>query len=360
MAIHELLQIAEQVRFLPRIAAEECVHARIETAQCAACVDACPRDAWVLDDEQLGFDESACDGCGLCVPACPSHAISNTVSITTVWFRARRVALISCERTGHTGDGVIPCVHAIGLDHLLEVYREGVRAVLYTHADCANCPRNGSGASFSRLLENMHSLLRSRAMATLAVQAYSPAEWLARREVLLSQGIADAGADTTRRSFLRDMAGKAMQQGMRSVKIPFPKMEERRMSIDQWLRSTGKDAIYPAAPVIDWDRCTACGACVKVCPNGALRQLQDPPAFVTKPGYCTACRLCEPVCEQKAVRVEEWVSCRMEVTPLKEHRCRSCGVEFFQIEVQEAGTGDQCPICRRTDWHRNLYQVMEG
>lgn len=360
MTFQDLLDTQGPAVGLPEIAGDRCVHARIETAECSRCVEACPRDAWVLDDEQLGFDESACDGCGLCVPACPSRAISNAVGVTTVWFRERRVALIGCDRTGYTGDGIVPCVHAIGLDHLLEIYREGVRTVLYTHADCAGCPRDCQGSSFPRLLKNMQALLHSRGMAGLVAKAYSPGEWLARREVLLTRGMVNAGAGTSRRSFLRDAAGKALEQGMRAVKVPLPEAEERRLSIEQWLKAVDHDAMFPAVPTIDTGRCTACGACIRVCPEGALRMVQEPPAYIVEPGHCTACGLCEPVCGQQAIHIVEWSQGRSNIIPLDPRRCRSCGVEFFQMGDQEADAQDRCPICRRTDWHSNLYQVLEG
>jgi len=44
----------------------------------AACVDACPQNA-IMKDEELGIviiDEKLCTGCGLCVEACPAKAIA--------------------------------------------------------------------------------------------------------------------------------------------------------------------------------------------------------------------------------------------------------------------------------------------
>ena len=73
--LDRLIEQAEQEWRLPEIIGERCVHAVIEQASCQACVDACPHQAWVLDDDSLGIDLGSCDGCGLCAAACPQAAI---------------------------------------------------------------------------------------------------------------------------------------------------------------------------------------------------------------------------------------------------------------------------------------------
>ena len=60
---------------LPEVVAGRCVHTILEGASCKAYVDVCPRQAWVLDEEQLGIDVDRCNGCGLCAAACPQDAI---------------------------------------------------------------------------------------------------------------------------------------------------------------------------------------------------------------------------------------------------------------------------------------------
>ncbi|HPR05596.1 MAG TPA: 4Fe-4S dicluster domain-containing protein, partial [Denitromonas sp.] len=51
----------------PDVDPGRCIHTHAEVGSCRRCVDACPAAAWMLDDEQLAIDASACDGCGLCV-----------------------------------------------------------------------------------------------------------------------------------------------------------------------------------------------------------------------------------------------------------------------------------------------------
>ena len=43
---------------------------------CEACVDECPAEAIVVENEVANVDANACVDCGSCVDVCPSDAIS--------------------------------------------------------------------------------------------------------------------------------------------------------------------------------------------------------------------------------------------------------------------------------------------
>ena len=53
-------------------------------------------------------------------------------------------------------------------------------------------------------------------------------------------------------------------------------------------------------PVIDEQKCTLCGACVKVCTENVLALEAGVLVFV-HPEQCTLCAKCESVCPENAV-----------------------------------------------------------
>ena len=90
---------------IPEVIAERCVHSLCEVASCARCVEACPREAWSLDDACLKIDTARCDGCGLCVAACTESALvghSPVVEVTPVINRRqflRKALTFSAEQS---------------------------------------------------------------------------------------------------------------------------------------------------------------------------------------------------------------------------------------------------------------------
>jgi ferredoxin len=55
--------------------------------------------------------------------------------------------------------------------------------------------------------------------------------------------------------------------------------------------------------VRDDRRCTQCGACVTICPTGALSKDADTQRVRFSPDECVACELCVPACPPRAMKV---------------------------------------------------------
>lgn len=96
------------------------------------------------------------------------------------------------------------------------------------------------------------------------------------------------------------------------------------------------NAIYiggDGIPVVDGDRCTACGACVKACPRGLIEILPVDKHFIVKcrsldkgtdvknfcKVACIACKLCEKNCPEVAITVSN------NIAYIDAVKCNNCG-----------------------------------
>ncbi len=167
----------------PDIAAERCVHHRAAVASCRACADACPRGAWIVDDDGVALDATSCDNCGLCAPACPQGVISHSPKVARRMEEGQPIAFAACAHTGlRNGQdgvaGVLPCLGVLGLADLAGLYRDGVRRLVVTRECCAACPSGRSAdGGLERAAEELNRLLAGRGLPPLKLTRRSPTPW---------------------------------------------------------------------------------------------------------------------------------------------------------------------------------------
>lgn len=345
------LRFGADADLLPEVIAERCVHVRFELARCRACADACPRRAWVVDDERLGIDATRCDGCGLCASACPEGAVLDRWEPVRCLVDGERLGFAACSQSGvPAGPGLMPCVHVLGVHRLLALHREGVRRLILSRGDCADCAR-GTVTRVDTSLVQVALLLRDRGLPPLELTWLDPAPWT-RALTAARARHRPPGAD--RRAFFRRAAQIAAEgvaelssrgaQGAPDFVPPgrlFPRSETAQLALQ--------------APRIDGQRCSGCHACARLCPHEAIVLESD--GYRLDPDGCTGCGICADACADAAVIVERLPSSAQTFLPLAKHRCRGCGIEF-QLPAARAGA-DLCPICARTGHHRSLFQVLD-
>lgn len=329
-----------------------CVHARIETSACRACVEVCPKRAWHLDDDGLTLDAVLCDGCGLCVAVCPTASIGAPRGQPIRRHVGTRLTLLAgCEYAlPEEGEGRLTCLHAISVTDLLRHWRQGERVWLVVSADCAACPRGG-GERFQSRVDQINDLLKSRGSPPILVKAISSAQWLSLRD-------GREQALHARRGFLRRLLHRpasAMNGG--------PAAEEPatdRQPPGLYLTGSGP---LPWTIRLDPQACVACHACIRVCPTQALRM--EPVAtdavvarYRLLHDRCTGCGMCVDVCESKAIGVQRWSRPEREDIPLRTFRCKVCGADCQAPMMRGEGV-DTCWVCTRNRPARRLYQVMQ-
>ena len=341
----------------PEVDETRCVHSLLEQAQCRRCVDRCPTGAWVIDDELLGIDTERCDGCGLCVPACPERAIHPPRQPDVRQWRGRRLVFAACDRIDQVdAEAQVGCLHALDLATLADWAAQGVTHLVTAAAPCNDCTRQPEERLSARLAR-LNRLLDDRRLPALQWRELPVPRWRAmwagtrgaRQEMALS-----------RRGFLRRLSGQALELALEDpCEGPTQASGNPTRPVAKRLGAEGCPGTwFLYAPRIDPQRCTGCDACLRICPHEALTLDEKAPAYEMDPDACTGCGACVDVCEVHAVAVECDVEAPQWSLPLVGRRCRACGAPFHLPREGDPGTGNAlCPICRQVNHPARLYQV---
>jgi len=349
----EMRALIEQELRLPQIDGERCVHAHIETASCQACVDICPKQAWVLSDDSLSIRVEACDGCGLCAPACTEGAILHEHEPLLRQYKQHILAFVACEKTAVTDtQAVMPCVHALGLSDIVQMYRHQVRGLVVTTGECEACQRFTEYNLYD-LLENVNQLLKQRQLMPLLLRDFPTTTWLKEK----AKTEQNQGESLSRRSFFKQTIQNAARETMKAkgwltenFKPPASRLPEPE---------TDEILTYPFVPQIDAQFCTGCDACINTCPHQALEIDTETAQYVINPKQCTGCRICVDICHVTAIQLEQWqTSSEKSYLDLTTGKCRRCGAPFHYPESNQAQT-DICPICKQVNHHSQLFQVYK-
>ena len=343
--------LIEQELRLPQIDGERCVHAHIETASCQACVDICPKQAWMLDDESLSIRVEACDGCGLCAPACTEAAILHEHEPLLRQYKQHILAFVACEKTGVTDkQAVIPCIHALGLSDIVQMYYHQVRGLVVTTGECESCTRF-TDFNIYDLVENLNPLLKQRQLMPLLLRQFPVATWVKEK----AKTEQSQGEVLSRRAFFKQSLHSAAQETMKAkgwLTDDFKPPASRLPAPDD------TEVGYPFVPDIDEQFCTGCDACINTCPHQALEINLDTAQYVIHPQQCTGCRICVDICHVSAMQLKQWQTPKVTHIDLEAARCRRCGAPYHHPTAYQT-QGNLCPICKQVNHHSQLFQVYK-
>lgn len=355
-----LLDNIRQETILPDINSDACVHSYFNQSDCQACVDSCPSQAWLLDDESLGLNIDACNGCGQCIPACPSGALSVPYPWIIRQFGGRKIALFACEPSQIREKGaVLPCIHIMGLRQLLLLHNSGISVLLINTAECSDCDRCPS-FDIHQHLKQLNKLLLERNNPPMRILQRSRKVWV---KIFNTDEINSGGIKLSRRDFLRAEGQQYRRQML--VQDPLNLPECQTIPPGQLLPQLEKDELHwPWVPKMDERLCNCCDACMNLCPTDALQlvPVEDnlPTEYRLNPAHCTGCGICESVCDVKAITIYPFSLSTITRIELIEKQCSSCGNAYHL--PQNASTSVEltlCRICQKFDHSSQLFQVME-
>ncbi len=342
------------------------------------CAQACPAHALSAAGPGLSVDATSCSGCGACVAACRSGAMSLS-GATMGELEAAAAALV--EDAGRLGLGVaivcssapakvtlggrwlaleVPSLEMVTAGWLLQVVAAGAAV---TVRGCGERACHRRGLELARLSGEV-------------VSRVAPG----RRGLVVVPGVGPGEKDSAAR-----LPDRTVEVGRWARPDGPIELHEPEATVHALCALFGSPAPWqltsPVAPlgdvVIDTARCSACGVCVTACPTGAMSAPpgQSPGSLVLdfEASACPACGACASACPEGALSVQRAIgsSClrggRRTVARLARavpgNRCLSCGAPSGAGLVTQAVAAklagshpaiawhllageDRCPSCR--------------
>ncbi len=329
-----LAAMAERVAAIERstvtLNAPRCLHARGTFSACQVCVELCPTAA-IRAGRPPSLDADACENCLACLPACPTGALTADDLVPALLNCAARVDApaieLICQRhpradvglaNDYTAIRVRGCLAGLGVGAFVALSALGVQQV-YVRADA--CEPCGWASLLPRLEQNLEQARRLLEpwgrSAALVLVTTSPTQPACERPVWEADNPPLSRRDLFRMASRRGqvVAARAISDDAPSAQRT-PSRERQRLwkALEHLPRDQRQDpGPLPAGPgyaaVRASDACSACGACARLCPTGALQlllQTEATPSFrlTFLPWACIGCDACRQACLPGALTLD--------------------------------------------------------
>ena len=338
-----------------------CIRAKSKFSNCTKCIDACP-DSITLVDNLPSFANNTGVEAAACVGACPTEAFSLSDFSTTEFFFTfldSKVRLISPKLN-------VPCLSVFSVEHLI---------ALALSCDDEITLDISSYDEASILYEQIEARIEE---ANFVLSAFSTKRLITNsdKEPLSKDEKKEETEVTSRRSFL----GNASLKGVVKHKMTFDEAVEadelKRFDLDRAtiakIREKSvpdkrkilftilkqaqvpnafevlaeEDITFTSQKFVD-ESCTNCQICYRICPTGALSSDAKFSIINFDAMLCVKCRLCHDVCEPEAIQLQPGFEIKEFFEPTQRtlatfniKRCNECGNNFTYTGGEQA-----CPRC---------------
>jgi ferredoxin len=351
-----------------RFDAATCLPLRHRAGGCSVCADHCPAGAIRLEDETLAVSTD-CLGCGQCSARCPMGALE-IAGFTVAGSAATQTVTVECWRipAAQRGSGAVavPCLGGLTASWLLEqaALADGQAPVLLDRGWCTDCPAGGGDthpaaaalAQCGDLMESMGLPLDRRPRLEsqpLPRESMAPVTPTANGEIRLS-----------RRAFFGSVAGRVAERAAVPTTAEMtvhlarpPHASHARQRLLDAVRALAERAGLPVPrglfrTVEVSERCGNHRVCAATCPTGALFAWGGDVASGTgfAPDRCIACGACERACPEQALHLADpWDDADgsgkpRRLTRFEARRCTDCERPF----TARASGDTRCDACAKS------------
>ena len=315
-----------------------CLRRRFIRSACDRCARECRPQALYPGEGEVRLDSRRCTGCLACTAACPTEALSgrdSRLAKAPQRILARRgQTIICCEKSlRHGTEVILPCLGALSREHLA-AYALLTGGLILLLAPCQDCHSPWIPDILQSRVDELHQCwqgLADQPPVRLHLEAEPP-------ELSPAAAGESAGHDTAggsgsggdspgpegqatpgRRDFFRafrEISVHAAAETWTTLRDDGEEKEEQWASTKheplriKLLQKAGEQApgrTALVAPLL-WElkinpECTFCGACIGLCPSGAISGDRELDRLYFDPYLCGGCGLCQEFCPARAVEI---------------------------------------------------------
>jgi Fe-S-cluster-containing hydrogenase component 2 len=368
-----LLNAAERFASIDRsqitLEPKRCLHSQDQVSECVACFNICPVEA-ITTGKPPAHDAERCQSCLACLPACPVGAyradddVSGLLNCAT-HIEGETVELLcglhphpeAGADVGSIGIRIHGCLAGLGTGAYLTLAALGLKRLVLRTDACRACKWQTLISEIYRQTAHANRFLsawkRDGDTITCMDEIESPVErilWDAKNPPL------------SRRDLFRMMArqgqvamARAMENGVTDSKRKPGRDRLRLLAAVSHLAEPAAEIDLRElsfATLTISESCTACSACGRACPTGALRFERNDGEMTFSISFsaqhCIACDLCDHVCLPDAITINhaptfEEVFGAKEPVPVESGELLRC--ERCKTLVAKREDTKLCPLC---------------
>jgi len=353
-----------------------CKRVLYRKSTCSRCVNICPQNAISLNPGPNINDD--CTDCGLCQVVCPTEVFQNELSsdrnllskVEGIYKNDRvqcsgdrKLLFFHCHRAEKQDRNslFLHCLGRITTNIILGAALLGFDKIILTKGNCSQCHYHRGEKLIKNALTTSQVFLESKGITLFEIKIEEKEKCneavLSRRDLfsMLSDKIKNSTAsfvhrtETTIREKMNNTIGsKGKKRHLPQIKLL--KMILRQNSFENKMVIKYKSELPFGKIKVDEKECSACGACISLCPTGAItkKMENDLLSLYVNASLCNNCTLCKEACPKNAIDFET----NIDITDILEDKkemiariklvsCTICGEKI----AKEKST--RCSTCQK-------------
>lgn len=324
----ELFNIREKLSVDQKL----CLNNRCRTVPCSACAGVCPHHSVTVDVEEgiVRIGEN-CSGCGLCVAACPTRAISRVSSVCPTLPIENGVVDLVCTKLDHRG--FVPCLAMLDVYALVYIALHANQVnVIMDDSQCEAC-HVGVMGKLQELISTANDFLAQLQQGNTKISVKKDTN----------------RGSLSRRDLFKFCFSKVKDRVIEAIPFSADAEQSYRQLVLKVLPSYLDEYNRPMGSMLFWgavvsQQCDLCGVCVRACKNEALTikvdTQQHTATLYHNQSRCIGCSVCSYICPTTAINIVNEDSSLEKVASLlpngvvtmKTLPCHGCGIFIIPNE----------------------------